>query len=472
MAVAEVEKRTLPATAAATSAEQPWPVRLLSAKISEYVAKMSTIWVEGQVVECRLRPGTGIAFITLRDVDVDMSLSVTANRRLLTSSFPDGLREGSRVVVRATPEFWTKRGTLQLTAQEIRAVGVGELLARIEHLKRVLAAEGLFDPGHKKPLPFLPAAVGLVCGRGSAAERDVVVTATTRWPGVRFEVRPVPVQGPAAAREVAGALRELDALPEVDVIVISRGGGSLEDLLPFSDEGLVRAVAAARTPVVSAIGHEVDSPLLDLVADVRASTPTDAGRRVVPAVSEELAGLTAARQRLLASMVRRLDGEQGALTSVRSRPVLAEPHRWVDARAEDVGALTTRVRRGLDAVLRTAAGELGALVAGVRALSPQATLVRGYAVVQRSRDAAVVRSADQVEPDEELVLRLAHGRLSARAGSEGGAPEAQTDGPASTASTSSAASTTAIAHVADTAEQEEPSAPADQDRTAETGETS
>ncbi len=415
MAVAEVEKRSLPATAAATSAEHPWPVRLLSAKISEYVAKMSTIWVEGQVVECRLRPGTGIAFITLRDVDVDMSLSVTANRRLLTSSFPDGLRDGSRVVVRAAPEFWTKRGTLQLTAQEIRAVGVGELLARIEHLKRVLASEGLFEPGRKKPLPFLPQAVGLVCGRGSAAERDVVVTATTRWPGVRFEIRTVPVQGQAAAREVAGALRELDALPEVDVVIITRGGGSLEDLLPFSDEGLVRTVAAARTPVVSAIGHEVDSPLLDLVADVRASTPTDAGRRVVPAVTEEVAGLDAARGRLLASMLRRLDGEQSALTAMRSRPALSEPHRWVGVRGDDVAALTSRVRRGLDTVLAAASGELGALVAGVRALSPQATLVRGYAVVQRARDGGVVRAPGDVGADEELVLRLAQGRLTARA---------------------------------------------------------
>lgn len=427
MAVAEVEKRSLPATAAATSAEHPWPVRLLSAKISEYVAKMSSIWVEGQVVECRLRPGTGIAFITLRDVDVDMSLSVTANRRLLTSSFPDGLRDGSRVVVRATPEFWTKRGTLQMTAQEIRAVGVGELLARIEHLKRVLASEGLFDPGRKKPLPFLPRTVGLVCGRGSAAERDVVVTATTRWPGVRFEIRTVPVQGQVAAREVAGALRELDALPEVDVVIVTRGGGSLEDLLPFSDEGLVRAVAAARTPVVSAIGHEVDSPLLDLVADVRASTPTDAGRRVVPAVTEEVAGLDAARGRLLASTLRRLDGEQGALTAMRSRPALAEPHRWVDARGDDVAALTTRVRRGLDTVLAAASGELGALVAGVRALSPQATLVRGYAVVQRARDGGVVRAPGEVAVDEELVLRLAEGRLTARAvtgePSQGGAEE-------------------------------------------------
>ena len=413
----------LPPTAAATTAEHPWPVRLLSAKISEYVARMSTVWVEGQVVQCTLRPGTGIAFITLRDTDVDMSLPVTARRNLL-ASFPDGLREGARVVVRATPEFWTKRGSLQLSAVEIRAVGVGELLARIEHLKRVLAAEGLLEASRKKALPFLPRAVGLVCGRGSAAERDVVVTATARWPGVRFVTRTVPVQGPSAAREVTAALRELDEHPEVDVIVIARGGGSLEDLLAFSDEGLVRAVAAAATPVVSAIGHEVDSPLCDLVADVRASTPTDAGRRVVPAVAEELAGVAGARERLTAALRRRLAAEQSGLDAVRSRPALAQPARMVEVRAGEVDALVGRARRGLEAVLTAAAGELGALVAGVRALSPAATLVRGYAVVQRERDGVVVRSPTDAPAGEGLRLLLADGRLAARVvGEDGPTPE-------------------------------------------------
>ena len=426
MAVTEVEDGAgglpaVPPTAAATTAERPWPVRLLSAKISEYVSKMSTIWVEGQVVQCTLRPGTGIAFITLRDTDVDMSLPVTARRTLVTAAFPDGVREGARVVVRATPEFWTKRGSLQLSAVEIRAVGVGELLARIEHLKRVLAAEGLLEPSRKKPLPFLPRAVGLVCGRGSAAERDVVVTATARWPGVRFVTRTVPVQGPSAAREVTAALRELDEDPEVDVVVIARGGGSLEDLLAFSDEGLVRAVAAARTPVVSAIGHEVDSPLCDLVADVRASTPTDAGRRVVPAVAEELAGVASARERAVVALRRRLAAEQSGLDAVRSRPALAQPARMVDVRTEEIARLALGARRGLDAVLTAAAGELGALVAGVRALSPAATLVRGYAVVQRARDGAVVRSPADAPAGEGLRLLLADGRLAARV--VGGADE-------------------------------------------------
>jgi exodeoxyribonuclease VII large subunit len=434
--VVRAGRRSLPPTAAATTAEQPWPVRLLTAKIADYVAKMSTVWVEGQVVQCTLRPGTTLAFLTLRDTDVDMSLSVTAHARVL-AGFPDGLREGARVVVRARPEFRTKRGTLQLEAQEIRAVGIGELLARVEHLKRVLADEGLLDAGRKRPLPFLPRAVGLVCGRGSAAERDVVVTATGRWPGVRFVLRQVPVQGSAAAGEVTAAVRVLDADPEVDVIVVARGGGSLEDLLPFSDEGLVRAVAACRTPVVSAIGHEVDSPLLDLVADVRASTPTDAGRRVVPAVAEELAGLAGARRRLVQAVLRRVDAEASGLAALRARPALAQPGRMVEARQQQVDQVLARSRRGLDATLARAQGRLDALVAGVRALSPAATLVRGYAVVQRVDPAGgtatpVVRSPDDVADGDEVRILLASGRIGAQVTSRGSSePQVQGQGEGS-----------------------------------------
>ncbi|WP_345712416.1 exodeoxyribonuclease VII large subunit, partial [Kineococcus glutinatus] len=269
----------LPERALDTTAERPWPLRLLASKIDAYVARMSPVWVEGQVVQISDRPGAGMVFLTLRDADVDMSMSVTAGRRVMAAlreQLPDGLRDGARVVVHARPVFYAKRGSLSLSAAEIRPVGVGELLAQLERLKRLLAAEGLFAAERKQRLPFLPRTVGLVCGRASAAERDVVENARLRWPGVRFEIREVAVQGPAAVSEVTAALRELDAAAGVDVIVIARGGGSVEDLLPFSNETLVRAVAAAATPVVSAIGHEVDTPLLDLVADVRASTPTDA----------------------------------------------------------------------------------------------------------------------------------------------------------------------------------------------------
>nr|WP_255479875.1 exodeoxyribonuclease VII large subunit [Quadrisphaera sp. RL12-1S] len=381
----------------------------MTMKISDYVAKMPQVWVEGQVVQATRRPGTTTAYLTLRDTDVDMSLPVSAHVRLL-DALPGGLAEGARVVVRASPEFWTKRGVLQLQATDIRPVGVGELLARIEHLKRVLASEGLLDEHRKKPLPFLPRCVGLVCGRASAAERDVVRTASDRWPGVRFEVRQVAVQGTGAVSEVSAAVAELDDHPDVDVIVVARGGGSLEDLLPFSNEALCRAVAACATPVVSAIGHEVDNVLLDLVADVRASTPTDAGRRVVPAVAEELSGLEAARSRLRRTVLRLVDSEQAHLAQLRSRPVLADPRALLAEPTRTVAEARERGRRALEGRLREQAGVLAGLAASVRALSPAAVLERGYAVLQTD-EGQVVRSPEDAPTGEWLRARLARGSI-------------------------------------------------------------
>ncbi|WP_432488601.1 exodeoxyribonuclease VII large subunit [Kineococcus sp. SYSU DK018] len=410
-----------PATAAGTSAENPWPVRLLASKIDAYVARMPWTWVEGQVVQVNDRPGAHVVFLTLRDADTDMSLPVTLTRRVLArlrDVLPDGLRHGTRVVVHAKPEFYAKRGSLSLAADDVRPVGVGELLARLEHLKRVLSAEGLFDAERKQPLPFLPRVVGLVCGRASAAERDVVDNARLRWPAVRFEVREVAVQGPAAVTEVVAAVRELDALPEVDVVVVARGGGSVEDLLPFSNEALVRAVAAVRTPVVSAIGHEVDSPLLDLVADVRASTPTDAARRVVPDVAEELAGVAQLRSRARRAVSARVEREEAGLRALRSRPVLAAPHVLVDGPGAEVARLRERARRGLGGRLERAAVEVGHLRASVRALSPRSTLLRGYAVVQAvgPEGPRVVREPSDAPPGTRLRVRLADGELTARTG--------------------------------------------------------
>ncbi len=400
---------SLPPTAGQTSAEHPWPVRLLTMKISDYVAKMPQVWVEGQVVQATRRPGTTTAYLTLRDTDVDMSLPVSAHVRLL-DALPGGLAEGARVVVRASPEFWTKRGVLQLQATDIRPVGIGELLARIEHLKRVLASEGLLDEHRKKPLPFLPRCVGLVCGRASAAERDVVRTASDRWPGVRFEVRQVAVQGASAVSEVSAAVAELDDDAGVDVIVVARGGGSLEDLLPFSNEALCRAVAACRTPVVSAIGHEVDNVLLDLVADVRASTPTDAGRRVVPAVAEEVAGLESARGRLRRGVLRLVEAEESGLRALRSRPVLADPRALLAEPTRTVAEARERGRRALESRLREQASVLTGLTASVRALSPAAVLERGYAVLQTD-EGQVVRSPDDAPTGEWLRARLARGSI-------------------------------------------------------------
>jgi exodeoxyribonuclease VII large subunit len=396
-----------------TSPEQAMPVRTVAMHIAQWVSRLGRVWVEGQVAQLSRRPGAGTSFLTLRDPVADVSISVTVPRSVLESVVPP-LVEGARIVVHAKPDYYLTRGTLSLAATEIRPVGLGELLARLERLKAVLAAEGLFEVGRKRPLPFLPRKVGLVCGRGSAAERDVLENARQRWPAVDFRVENVAVQGVYAVAEVIDAVARLDRDREVDVIIITRGGGSVEDLLPFSDEALVRAVATCLTPVVSAIGHEQDAPLLDLVADVRASTPTDAARRVVPDVREELARVGQARERLRRAVSDLVAREAGRLDTLRTRPVLADPLAGIVApRAAEVAQLTGRARITLAHRIERAADELEHTTARVRALSPAATLARGYAVVQRA-DGLVVRDEAEVAVDEALRVRLAVGELPAR----------------------------------------------------------
>ena len=396
-----------------TSPEQALPVRTVARHIAEWVSRLGRVWVEGQVAQLSRRPGAGTSFLTLRDPGADVSISVTVPRAVLEAVVPP-LVEGARVVVHAKPDYYLTRGTLSLAATEIRPVGLGELLARLERLKAVLAAEGLFEPGRKTALPFLPRAIGLICGRGSAAERDVLENARQRWPAVEFRVENVAVQGVYAVAEVVDAIARLDRDKAVDVIVVTRGGGSVEDLLPFSDEAVVRAVAACVTPVVSAIGHEQDTPLLDLVADVRASTPTDAARRVVPDVREELAGLRRARERLRRSVTDLLARETNRLDTLRSRPVLADPvSGLVSPRAAEVGQLLERARRTVSHRLDRATDELEHTRARVRALSPAATLARGYAVAQLA-DGSVVRDEAEVGVQELLRVRLAVGELTAR----------------------------------------------------------
>lgn len=374
-----------------TSPESPVPVRTVLQLVAGWINRLGRIWVEGQVTEVSQRGAT--VFLTLRDPVADVSVRIVCSRQVYDAAPPlsDGTRahDGARVVIWAKPDFWVNRGSFVLTALEVRPVGVGELLARLERLRRILAAEGLFDAKRKQPLPFLPRAVGLICGRNSAAERDVLQNARARWPGVRFRVEEVAVQGPYATAEVTDALTRLDNDSDVDVIVIARGGGSVEDLLPFSDESLLRAVAAGRTPVVSAIGHEQDAPLLDHVADVRASTPTDAAKKVVPDIREEWTRVTDLRDRARRRLGTLLDHESAWLSAFRSRPAFADPERELARYAEQVDALRERLR----------------------ALSPGDTLRRGYAVVQRSKG-RVVRSASEVSPGEELSVRFADGRIS------------------------------------------------------------
>ena len=395
--------------AAPSTAEQPLPVRTVARHISEWVSRLGKVWVEGQVTEVSKRPGT--VFLTLRDPVADVSLRLTCARGVCDAVVPP-LADGARVVVHAKPDFYLSRGTLSLVAYEIRPVGVGELLARLERLKGVLAQEGLFAASRKRALPFLPGVVGLVTGRASAAERDVLENARRRRPAVRFDVREVAVQGHLAVEQVVGALRSLDAAPEVDVIVLARGGGSVEDLLPFSDEALCRAVAACRTPVVSAIGHEPDSPLVDLVADVRCSTPTDAGKRVVPDVGEELTHVHGLRDRARRVVMGHVQRERAGLHATRSRPVLDDPHVLVSRREDEVTALRDRARRCTGAAVATAKRDLEHTLARVVSLSPQATLQRGYAVVQQA-DGAVVRDPADVALTESLRIRVAGGELRA-----------------------------------------------------------
>ncbi|MDH6116576.1 exodeoxyribonuclease VII large subunit [Kitasatospora sp. GAS204A] len=388
-----------------SSPDAPLPVGKVSQLIGGWIDRLGAIWVEGQITQLSRRPG--MQFLTLRDVDQDVSLGVTCFRSVL-EPLADTLHEGSRVLVHAKPEWYAARGTLSLRATEIRLVGLGELLARLERLKRQLAGEGLFAAERKRPLPFLPHCVGLVTGRASAAERDVLEVARRRWPAVRFEVRNVLVQGPQAAGQVVAAVRELDGHPEVDVIIVARGGGSVEDLLPFSDEELCRTVAQARTPVVSAIGHEPDQPLLDFVADLRAATPTDAAKRVVPDVGEEQAKVQQLRdraRRLIGDLVRR---EETGLASVRERPALAAPHRLVAERSQELTALVERARRCLGHRLDGAESDLGHTLARVVALSPAATLERGYAVLQHP-DGQVVTDPALLAAGQELHARVAGG---------------------------------------------------------------
>lgn len=397
---------------APSTADAPLPVRTLSRHIGDWVNRLGRVWVEGQIAQLVRRPGQTTCFLTLRDTVADVSVEMTVSRHLL-----DGLTapvaEGQQVIVLAKPEWWLNRGRLTLTVHELRPVGAGALLARLEQLKVLLAAEGLFDQDRKRALPFLPRRIGLVTGRESAARRDVEENARRRWPGVAIEVRECVVQGAGAVAAVTSALHELDREPDVDVIVIARGGGSVEDLLPFSDESLCRAVSACRTPVVSAIGHEQDTPLLDWVADARASTPTHAGTMVVPDVTEETHRVARARRSGWRCISQLIEREQSRLDAARSRPCLADPAAGLAARLAEI---TDARRRTSSAVIRHVEIETHAvsgLQAQVRALSPQATLDRGYAVVQDA-DGGVVRDTDAAQVGAPLRVRLASGRLAVR----------------------------------------------------------
>ncbi|MGB9226281.1 exodeoxyribonuclease VII large subunit [Mycobacterium sp.] len=408
----------------ANSAENPFPVRAVAIRVAGWIDKLGTVWVEGQLAQINMRPDAKTVFMVLRDPAADMSLTVTCSRDLVLGA-PVKLAEGTQVVVCGKPSFYTGRGTFSLRLSEIRAVGIGELLARIDRLRRLLDAEGLFDPRLKRPIPFLPNTIGLITGRASAAEHDVTTVATARWPAARFAVRNTAVQGPNAVAQIVGALDELDRDQEVDVIVLARGGGSVEDLLPFSDETLCRAISACRTPVISAVGHEPDNPLCDFVADLRAATPTDAAKKVVPDTAAEQAMVADLRRRSAQALRNWVRREERALAQLRSRPVLADPLKALAARAEEVHRARSALRRDITRLVTAETDRVGHLAARLATLGPAATLARGYAVVQMfpSTDATpqVLRSVDDAPAGTRLRVRVADGAIAA-------VSEGQTDG--------------------------------------------
>lgn len=398
------------------SAESPWAVHQLNLQIKQWVERLGHIWVEGQITQVNMKPTWKFSYITLRDVEQEMSVSVTMNTSTL-QKLPTPLRNGDRVVMYGKPAFYAGRGSFSLWVTQVKPVGIGELLARIEHLKRALAAEGLFDPRLKTPLPFLPHKVGLITGRGSAAERDVLAVSHDRWPAVQFEVINTAVQGVNAVPEVIAALQKLEANPDVDVIIVARGGGSVEDLLPFSEEALARQVARMRTPVVSAIGHEPDNPVLDHVADLRAATPTDAAKRVVPDVAAELQYVLELRSRASSALRSWVGQERRHLDSVRSRPVMNNPLLPVTKQRDLIEEAMQRKDRALHNIIRHLRSEVHSYKAQVNALGPSQTLARGYSIVQViPRDgsgAQVVTSVEDVTPGSQLRVRVPDGSITA-----------------------------------------------------------
>ena len=408
LVVPPVHERQLPGKSQETTATSPWPLALLAQNLKNYVDKVPELWVEAQVASLNGRGGN--VFMELKDLNEDFSFTLALFGRAGSGLAAD-VTVGARIVTRAKPSLW-KNGKLSLIGKEVYAVGTGNLHEQLQHLREALAAEGLFSDARKKPLPMLPNRVGLITGRDSDAEKDVIRNASLRWPGVVFEVRNTRVQGEGAAAEVIAALAELDAHPEVDVIVIARGGGSFEDLLPFSEEALIRAVAAATTPVVSAIGHEADSPILDAVADLRASTPTDAGKRIVPDISEETARITEARARLDRAVLGYVGMQMNYIAQLRSRPVLTHPESSLLMRVEELSQLRERAHRSVQHRLERESATLSHTLARVRSLSPAQTLNRGYSIVQDAAG-AIVRDASALSEGEQITVRAATGSAQA-----------------------------------------------------------
>lgn len=412
---------TPPADAVAprdSTADAPTSVARLNGTIRDFVARWNTVWVEGEITSWNVRGGN--VFGRLKDTQSDAQISIRVWSSV-RGRIPADLSVGDHVVAAVKADYFVKAGDFSFTVSSMKHVGLGDQLERLEKLRAQLRQEGLFDPARKKQLPFLPHVIGLITGERSDAEKDVHRNAELRWPQVRFRTRYAAVQGDRCVPETLAALAALDADPEVDVIIIARGGGDPQTLLGFSDERLVRAVAAASTPIVSAIGHENDHPLLDDVADLRASTPTDAAKRVVPDVGEQRAQIAQLRARATSRLTQRITHDIAQLEQLRSRPVLRSPDPIIAERAQELWLLQARARDTIGRQLDAASRHTSELRASLRALSPAATLARGYAIAHLE-GGVILRDAADAPAGSALTITVDRGSLAAR--SEGEIAEA------------------------------------------------
>lgn len=390
-----------------SSAEDPWPIARLSQNLKDYIARLGNLWVEGEIAQFSSK-GSSV-FLDLKDVAQEARISAHSWNPAV---FPADLKVGDRVLALVKTEFWPKSGKLSMQVMQIRKVGLGDLLERLERLRAALIAEGLTSSERKQKLPFLPNRIGLITGEKSDAEKDVLQNVARRWPEAQFRVVNTKVQGDSAAPEIIAAIKTLDDDPEVDVIIIARGGGAAMELLVFSDEALVRAAAAASTPIISAIGHENDTPLLDLVADVRASTPTDAAKIVVPDVAEERRRIKDATSRILARVAHYIQTQSDLIAQMRLRPMLANPFGFIDEAGNEVTREVSALRSLISLSLERAAADIQAKSQVLRSLSPQSTLDRGYSVV-RTDAGAIITDATKVKSGQKLKIRVAKGEISA-----------------------------------------------------------
>ena len=401
----------LPRFARDTTPENPWPVSLLSQHFHDAVERWPAAWIEGQIIEINARR-TGTVYLTLRDSFQEVSISALGFGAFAQKA--RAFQQGDRVVMHGQADLWVKSTRLSFRADDIRRIGSGGIKEQIDELRKKLKGEGLFDESNKVPIPEFPTTIGIVCGPGARAEGDIITNVNLRWPIVNFAVKYAHVQGPQCPTEVVQAIQELDADPAVDMIIVARGGGSFEDLIGFSDERVVRATAACVTPIISAVGHEDDWTLIDLASDMRASTPTDAAKRVVPDVREQQQLVASAIGTMSMRMRAMVDNESRLIEGYVNRPSLTHPQTMVESHERDIADAVRAMRIGLTRIVDDAQMHVEKLKATLTALSPQSTLDRGYAVLQNA-SGHVVDDAGDVHVGDELTITLRHGTVVAQA---------------------------------------------------------